>query len=62
MSSSRACSMTWARRRICALYTRYELGIAYQVLMGSSARLPDGDSANTRVAAFAALTPHRVQA
>ncbi|WP_328499926.1 amidohydrolase family protein [Streptomyces sp. NBC_00457] len=39
-----------------------EQGVAYQVLMGSSARLPDGDSVNTRVAAFAARAPGRVEA
>jgi predicted TIM-barrel fold metal-dependent hydrolase len=37
-------------------------GIAYQVLMGSSARLPDGTSVNARVAAFAARAPDRMQA
>ncbi|NGO11590.1 amidohydrolase [Streptomyces sp. HC44] len=37
-------------------------GIAYQVLMGSSARLPDGGCVNERVAAFAARAPDRMQA
>lgn len=39
-----------------------EQGVAYQVLLGSSARLPGGDSVNTRVAALAARAPHRMQA
>jgi predicted TIM-barrel fold metal-dependent hydrolase len=39
-----------------------EEGIAYQVLMGSSARLPDGTGVNARVAAFAARAPDRMQA
>lgn len=39
-----------------------EQGVAFQVLMGSSARLPDGDTVNSHVAALAARAPHRMQA